>query len=458
MHYIRRCVYYGSPSSANSFADLKPGISRTWLEKFGGSGASGRTTATQTVSDANHSGKIPFLKTEQFLRLVQPIDESSYPVPRVASGTHTFPFTFVIPSQLLPTACSMKPGSPAVQAAHLQVPPSLGDRAPGDHNDDMAPDMARISYNIRARINRRRESDNSSVCIISTTHAIHVRPTVEEAPPMHIYDRSGDYILRKEKDLRKGLLGKRIGRLTVSAPEPKPMHLSTNRVCPATTTVPVELTFTPTEPLVIPPPLGTVTTKLRTSTFFSTTHTSYIPTPSRTNLDPQVGHYNESMLLSSRCMANTRWEPMTDPATDKLMYKAILNIPVAEPKDKPLVPSFSTCYITRSYRLDLSVSVHTSTHSQPSLSLKLPLQVVMPSKISREEQAALMQQGVDEFFTPRSVAPPPAWSSQAGPSSRLQTLPPTPPASPPQYSMFGGRVSHVPVRIPEPVGISPGCG
>src|SRR5271167_1814149 len=43
----------------------------------------------------------------QFLKLVMPITESDYPQPRVAEAgqTYRFPFNFVIPEHLLPSAC-----------------------------------------------------------------------------------------------------------------------------------------------------------------------------------------------------------------------------------------------------------------------------------------------------------------------------------------------------------------
>ncbi|TGZ83525.1 hypothetical protein EX30DRAFT_84087 [Ascodesmis nigricans] len=434
------------------------GTSRTWMDRLGATPASGsgQTSVTQTVSGGQRSRdsnvKRPFLIEEKFLRLIQPIEESAYPIPRVASGSISFPFTFVVPSHFLPTVCSSKDDNLVVKAAHVQLPPSFGDSPRTDGYDDMAPDMTKISYNIRAQVHRKRE-DNTKICVISDSQRVHIRPTFEESPPVHVSRNSTDYVLHKEKDLRKGFLGRKIGRFTATAPEPNAMQLSTTSFCPATTTVPIDLTFTPSNLHSVPPPLGSVTTKLRSSTFFSTTHTSYIPTPSTARLDPLVGHYHESTLLSSRNIANTAWTLSTSPTTGRLQYKAQLTLPITEPKGKTLIPSFSTCYISRSYRLEIAISVHTSSHSQPSLTLKVPLQVARPGKNEGGEiHDGEILRDVEAFFTPRSVAPPPGWSAPEARAGR-RGMPVRE-----GYSTFGGQVAVLPVRIPSPMGISPGCG
>ncbi|RPB18592.1 hypothetical protein L211DRAFT_871704 [Terfezia boudieri ATCC MYA-4762] len=104
----------------------------------------------------------------------------------------------------------------------------------------------------------------------------------------------------------------------------------------------------------------------------------------------------------------------------------------------------------------------------PGVTLKIPLQVSNPVSVQNqgqndEEVAA----GVDEFLTPRSIAPPEGvplrseYEAREGEGEEHQ-LPPfmrvhrpnMPP--PPGYSSFLG--TYVPVRIPSPVGVSPGCG
>src|SRR5204863_3154064 len=92
------------------------------------------------------------------LKLIQPIDESLYPQPRIAEAgrTYAFPFTFVVPERLLEHVCNHSTNHPQVQDAHTRLPPSLGDpmlAASGSAlPDDMAPLMCRIQYAIRAAL------------------------------------------------------------------------------------------------------------------------------------------------------------------------------------------------------------------------------------------------------------------------------------------------------------------
>lgn len=445
------------------------------MEKFGtasttASGSS-RTCITNDVSSRFPGGAyqtIPFLTTNQFLRQVQPIDEATLPIPRIANKgqKYSFPFTFVIPDRLLPQACShMFPvENDAVIDAHLRLPPSLGDLSvTGPDKDDMAPDMTRVTYAIHVQILRRREVDNKITILSDSSRKVAVFPICEDAPPAHIDSNSKDYRLQVEKDLRRGLLGGKFGRITVSAEQPRPVRVIPNCICPASITVPVSVTFVPKDTTTAPPELGSLTATLKTSTFFSTTKTGYIPSQSRSTPDFSVGNYTESTLLSSRTIAGVKWEKQMLPVDGKPVYKVQLVVPVTMPKGKLLVPSFSTCFITRCYTLDLVVTARTSNHSEPSMKLKLPLQVSNPEKRSQ------LDQGIDEFFVPRVISPSAAEredimltpSGSPPEFQELQELQEVPPQismlPPPGYSVFGS-IGSVPQRIPEPVGISPRCG
>ena len=290
-----------------------------------------------------------------------------------------------------------------------------------------------------------------------------------------IDDSSKDYVLRKEKDLRKNLLGRKLGRLTFSADQPQALQITPNCPCscPASTTVQVALSFVPNSPDTPPPELVSLTAKLVTSTFFSTVRAAYIPTLSRSAADPTTGVYTENTLLSSRCIGNVKWEPSS--LAGKQTYHATLIVPVTAPKGKHLTPSFSSCFASRSYLLALSLSARPST----SLTLKLPLQVSQPAVAF----VPAVDVGIDEFFTPRFVTPtsdiaqdvsflrfgagaePPAFEEGRGvqlPRSMLVHPPNVVQAvtvamGPPGYSLFGS-AARMPERIPEPMGISPGCG
>lgn len=320
------------------------------------------------------------------------------PIPRIAEKgkKYIFPFTFVIPQRLLESSCTHRVTNDAVREAHLQLPPSAGEG--GCSTNDLFPDMTRISYYIQVKMLRRRESDSKVITLADSSYKVRITPNVEEVPPIHVEDHPGDYVLRAEKNIRKGIFKGKLGRLTVEAEQPKDLSFST---CPAATTlVPVSLWFVPADESFEPPKLGALTAKLRVSTFFSTSPIGYIPRPSSRTNDALLGHYSVSLLLSSRCMEGVKWSKQSSlgPTT----YKTTLLVPITVPKCKGLVPSFITCLISRSYILDLSVTVQTSIHSQPSVLLNIPLQISHPST---SFPADIARNGnVDEFFTPRSVA------------------------------------------------------
>jgi len=394
--------------------------------------------------------------------LTQPIDDTLLPIPRLLakSKTYTFPFEFVIPEKLLPSACSHRHSTSLQETAereeHLQLPPTSGDPMLPDANgalvDDSFPDMLRIAYAINARIIRRRETDNKPVVLSSSVRKVRIMPYVEDAPPIMLDGEATaapaigggvcgigpKYVLKKEKDVKKSLFKPRLGRLLVSAHQPNPLRLQDpNKTgCPSTTMVPISLLFTKATPSspAPPPKLTTITTKLRIHTTFST---APFPHALQREVVGPVGNYSTTHTLSTHCISNTPWTG----------NEARLSVPVSPPKGVMLVPSFSTCLGARSYSLEVVIGVQNSS----SIALKIPLQVSFP---------APAEAGVEEFFTPRSVAPPSLVAEE-----RRGQLPPhmrpranLPPEGLPAYVFppVGGEGGVV--RIPSPVGISPGCG
>ncbi|CAZ80047.1 unnamed protein product [Tuber melanosporum] len=437
------------------------GTTRTWLDRLGPTPASSGRTYTEKT----------------FLKLTQPIDDTLLPIPRLLtkSKTYTFPFEFVIPAKLLPSACSHRHSTSGQETTeweeHLQLPPTSGDPTLPDANgalvDDLFPDMLRIAYSINARIIRRREVDNKPLVLSSSARRVRVMPYVEDAPPIML-DSDGAaggvgaggkrYVLTKEKDVKKSLFKPRLGRLQVSANQPTPLHLHdpNKPSCPSTTMIPISLLFTKTTPsssTTPPPKLSTVTTKLRTHTTFSTTPQPHTLQQGTLGL---VGNYSATQTLSTRCIANTPWTG----------NEAKLSVPVSPPKGVMLVPSFSTCLGARSYVLEVIIGVHNSS----SITLRIPLQVSFPPPVGAGDGVGVGV-GVEEYFTPRSVAPPSSPVAEEEEEEEVVAveregqLPPhmrpranLPPERLPAFAFppMGGEGGVV--RIPSPVGISPGCG
>lgn len=413
------------------------------MERFGagpGPSAAARSTVTQPVSGPPplpaRVGRPTSNGKSQFLRLEQPVVESVLPAQHLARQgcTYTVPFTFVVPAQLLPSACEHVVENAAVRDAHLLLPPSFGDPAAvgaeggtGGSSDDLAPDMTRISYAVHARLLCRTEPAagrrSPPLVLGEAVRPVAVVPAVPAAPPALVAATSRDFVLCREKMLRRGWLAcRRLGRLTVRADQPPPLpthplpqtQARSGADAPPSTAVALTISFVPHEPHTPPPPLLRLAARLHSATFFSTTRMTYLPTVARSRPDPCVGNYSHAAALSSRCLAGVAWErvaPASGPGP--IEYVATVRAPISAPKGKRLVPSFASCYAARAYTVELTLSVCTGgTAGKSSCSLRplrLPLQVScpLPGTAACGNPWKLADYDVDvdvgEYFTPRSV-------------------------------------------------------
>src|SRR6202012_1350718 len=108
-----------------------------------------------------------------------------------------------------PYICTHSVKSEDIKGLHLHLPPSLGDASVaggGDKTvDDLTPEMAKIAYSIKAKLARRGSSDRH-VDMNEKSVKIRIVPAKAEEPPRHIEEEDySDYILRKEKSVKRGL-------------------------------------------------------------------------------------------------------------------------------------------------------------------------------------------------------------------------------------------------------------
>ncbi|KLJ11703.1 hypothetical protein EMPG_13125 [Blastomyces silverae] len=417
------------------------GTSRTVIETPGVSGpAIGRYSAFHT-----------------FLRLVQPIDEQQYPQPRIigAGQTYTFPFTFVVPKHLLPNSCNHKCNHPQVHAEHTLLPPSLGDPTISGNGstllDDMTPQMMQIQYAIRAQIFKASPVDASLKVLVDTRQKVRVIPAVDQAPPLSVPDDSEEYRIRKEKDVKKGALRGKIGRIVMAAAQPKAIPVPASTATqPAegtpSTMVTLHLRFDPTNENQQPPRLSRVWTRLKVNTFFSAEPWADIPAKS-TSLTWALnrGFYTDTVSLASRCVASATWkkhtgnspcpsaassvhrrdsfqstssvESLVGPSAEyagETYYTACILVPISLPSTRAYIPTFHSCLSSRTYALEISLSYHTPSASLtvPTLALRVPVQISTRESLAeasavRGTRASSRNRNTsDEFFTPRSIAPP----------------------------------------------------
>lgn len=399
-------------------------------------------TASTTIDRAACPGRTG--SQQMFLKLRQPIDETEYPTPRVleAGSSYVFPFMFVVPDRLLPQVCTHTKKNPHILQSHTTLPPTLGDPMLAGNGksllDDMAPQTTQISYIIRTAVLQRSSTDHGHLrALANIAKKVRIIPTIEEEPPMDITGQSY-YCTRKEKSVKRGFLRSKLGRLVVSSSQPNPIKLLSPGCQPrdtVSTAATVQLRFDPVGD-ELPPRLGSFSSKLRTSTFYSANPWENFPSQSDTLAFSQGGRgvFTESVSLSTMCVASAKWakhsidndterrDSLTSTSSSSSIepsfssgatyYTTSLIVPITLPKSKTFVPTFHSCLISRTYSLELSLSYHTPGANllTPSISLRLPLQITTQLDYADQLKAAMgmivTQEELDRFFRPRTITPP----------------------------------------------------
>ncbi|KIX07300.1 uncharacterized protein Z518_01953 [Rhinocladiella mackenziei CBS 650.93] len=360
-----------------------------------------------------------------FLKVQQPISEGSLPENGMfeAGVTYTVPFTFVVPDCLLPFICSHKVDNEEIRKEHTQLPPSLGDPSvSGDGHtlmDDLAPDMAKITYSIRARVTKW-NAVGRLLELADKSERVRLVPAREEAPPLNVEESESDHVLRKEKSVKKGLfkIGK-IGRLTAETTQPRSLrlpHPQKRQIEPIASVTTVNLRFDPSTPDDVPPQLDEIVSKLRVYTFFGAAPYKLIPEIRKhDNWSTLHGVYPETVPLSSRTLSTVSWvrhspseresfsssdlsrrpsvystsstssvpEPSSSYQAGSPFYTASVLVPIALPnpsstsRPKIFVPTFHSCIVSRTYSVELNISFRTpgSNISSSHVVLKSPIQI-----------------------------------------------------------------------------------
>ena len=249
-----------------------------------------------------------------------PTATADYPPSNIAEAgrTYTFPYNFVIPDQLLPRACNHRCITDYVTNAHLQLPPSMGDRTLLAGQSDMAPEMTKVQYAIKVQVVRRTEEVTNGVILAESAKQILVIPAQMEAPPLSVEAGDSHFTLSKTKALRKGMFSGKLGKITVSAAQPGAIILpspSASASTSATTMATVNLRFDPHDSSSQPPRLGGLSTKIKSSTFFAVIPATSIPTHRHAQSPFKIhrGVYDSTVNISSRCVESVQWKSIQQP-------------------------------------------------------------------------------------------------------------------------------------------------
>ncbi|KAI2633797.1 hypothetical protein GGS26DRAFT_554790 [Hypomontagnella submonticulosa] len=383
---------------------------------------------------------IPQATCHTFLKLVMPIPESSYPVPRIfeAGMTYTIPFTFIIPATLTLNACGHQVANDSVREEHMRLPPTIGSW----EKDDFAPDMNRIQYTIKARVYKDEIASGETTKVMEAGREIRVLPATPENAPLSITKHDDLYTMTKSKNLRKTILSPKSGKVTITATQPGAAMLSPDGHTITSTTVPLELQFEPASGDARPPKVTGISSKVTAVTYYSAGGINNYPNLKdwqRAFATEGRGSYSGTTSVPTGAIGDIRWSrhlttqarrdsgygsetlssdsdhlvPKKKTIAAPILHTARLRVPVQLPvHKKTFVPTFHSCIASRVYVLWLTVTL-ASGGATANVTLGVPLQVGVEPSSTFPEAVGLPpsfeeveELDADEYLCPRVFGVP----------------------------------------------------
>jgi hypothetical protein len=390
-----------------------------------------------------------------FMKLRMPLEEGQLPRNHIfRAGQHyAIPFNFVVPHQLTIGACSHNVVNSDVQHQHLRMPPSVGCW----EYDDMAPAMTEIQYAIKVRALRSVEGLEEPLKLMVAEHVLKVLPASPEEAPMDVSFRDEGYKLAKSKTIRKSIFSPKTGKLSADTAQPGAVMLSADGRTATGSSARVNLQFVPDSADTAPPKINSVSAKLQVTTYFSGGAVDHLPNlGSRTchHTTTSLSYANNVNLVNNKALDNVKWSQelvshmarrdsgyssYADESTDSdnangrstvrrssknkdksskkaspIRHTATVDVPFAIPTTgkKIWLPTFHNCLISRTYSLQLTLSVGPTN---TAINLVMPLQIgvetinephggELPSFETALAEAE--QEEVNSFFQPRLMQIP----------------------------------------------------
>ncbi|OAA37803.1 arrestin [Beauveria brongniartii RCEF 3172] len=367
-----------------------------------------------------------------------------------AGRTYTLPFHFVVPERLPLGACSHRCEHPSVREHHLRLPPST--RAWGDR-DDASPETARVQYCVSASVLQRSVfAPSEPVSVLRGYHEVNVLPVHAEDAPLDVgrggggADKGQEYKLTSSKVLRKSLVSRKIGTVTVEAAQPSAVVISSDARQVSRTRIALKLAFFPTaarkdggggggggggssslssslpsssssfpgaadseEALL--PTVHSITAKLVAKTYYNTSHMGAFPDRDRRNelnFGASMYYTDTSRTTEVQFDRDEGWQRVVvvhnqNQAADHHQsssgaWAMALDTGFQLPVDrkKILLPTFHSCLLSRTYTLRLALSVGPG---RITVALSVPLQVIVEPGIGTVPRPPLDavsgRQGID---------------------------------------------------------------
>ncbi|KAI5459531.1 hypothetical protein BGZ63DRAFT_388247 [Mariannaea sp. PMI_226] len=363
-------------------------------------------------------GAVPDKAHHQFLRMLQTLDVSILSNTKVLKkgGKHEFPFKFRLIDYLPISSCLHSVDDPLVRAAHLHLPPSLGDASiagfGGKLRDDSAPPGCKIVYNIQAKLERINSLTGKRETIPLKSQKVRIKPSAGDVPlpeltldPLDTNNTPKCEVVISRKG--SGLL---TGRLSVALQKPDcfwlPLRDPHSEIIRSAT---LTLTYIPGSQTHLttslqPPPESlpvlkslkgqiTATTLYTTSITQSSSHLFCLPTKKKDLFGRPLNFSDKVIHLPVPSPPKLQWVynppssspqlAMSAPELKQLelgqgYYTASLMVPVALGREN-YVTTFYSCFISRVYSLSLQLEV-SQAQSVPLKTIKVTVPIEIAAK------------------------------------------------------------------------------
>lgn len=441
-HYNSKVYTSGSPIAGHAVINTPRDVSYDVFEIVFTGIASTRLDFVQ---------QFPTHSFRPFMKLRMPIPESDLPADNVFEGgaTYVVPFNFVVPYQLTIGACTHNTESLAVREQHLRLPPTVGLW----EDDDQSPEMAQVEYAIRARAVRKNGPGAGQTKLMEGSQMVKVLPAQAEDAPLDLTFRDERYTHSKKKTIRKSLFSGKTGKLTATAAQPRAIMLGPDGRNASESLARIALEFSPSSADTPVPKINSVSGKLQAVTFFAASPKDSLPnmgTRANYSTNPSL-NYSTTTSLFNKSPGEISWSQRhistarrdsgyssigiegtasesdaeergrrgskakaTKSSAPPITHSASFDIPFTVPTShkKLFLPTFHSCLISRTYTLQLTLSVGPTN---TAISLAVPLQLGVERVFDPADgdlpsfESVLAQDAedeVNEVFRPRLMSIP----------------------------------------------------
>ena len=345
---------YNSGSSISGEVVIRPSTSIRYM--------SIQIQLTGHARVSSGDGTVTSRVTHKFLELDMPLPPGQLDTPGTlqAGKTELIPFHFVIPYQLPSRSCLHEVDSDRLLFYHLRLPPSTG----GWKKTDMSPDNVEIQYHVRAVITKSHQKWPIDTPTMETKRLVRVIPSSVEVADSSLDTVDDD--IRRSLDDQSSRRGSSVSQRNEIATTLSPisMHLGRDEqesqatmqlglFCHAQGPPPAEL-------------IRKITAKIRCYTWYNQKPQRDFPavgdpgqvftisTPLEETTPPPQ-EWSRHRELRSEDAASQGSQPMLN------LYTSSIEIPLRLPTSKKtFLPTFHSCLVSRTYRLEVTVHFQSS--------------------------------------------------------------------------------------------------